>query len=165
MGHTQSQSRGGALLRSDQVVAEWRGRARQIAAVVALLWLCTLHCVSSADGEGIGLRPSRRLMNAPYTLWLLAQCGTWLLGFLLLELVGPPVPPELEARGCDLVLAISRNLLPFFLAANLGTGAVNLSIRTLDVCDGSAVAILVIYLALLCAGAAVASIHKTKTVL
>jgi hypothetical protein len=51
----------------------------------------------------------------------LAQCGTWLLSFLLLELHAPPVPRELEQRGLDLVLAISDQLLPTFLVANIAT--------------------------------------------
>ena len=94
--------------------------------------------------------------------WLLAQCATWLLSFLLLELHLPPLPQPLEARGLDLIQAISAQLLPFFLAANLMTGAVNLSIRTLDADDGTAAAILVLYLAVLCAGATAVSARRAR---
>eukprot|EP01043_Picozoa_sp_COSAG02_P039245 COSAG02_NODE_3084_length_7397_cov_3.401617_6_plen_245_part_00 len=102
------------------VVATWHSRSKQLAAAVGLLWLCTLLTVAEPP-HGLGLQPSRRLLNASYTCWLLAQCGTWLLSFLLLELHAPPVPQELEQRGLDLVLAISDQLLPTFLVANVAT--------------------------------------------
>ena len=42
------------------------------------------------------------------------------------------------------------------------TGAVNLSIRTLDADDGTAAAILVLYLAVLCAGATAVSARRAR---
>lgn len=111
------------LTSSMQVVAAWHSLSLQLAAIVGLLWLCTLLSVSEPP-YGFGLRPSRRLLNGSYTCWLLAQCGSWLLSFLLLELHAPPVPLELERRGLDLVLAISGRLLPMFLVANIATVSV-----------------------------------------
>ena len=107
-------------LSSQQVIAAWHDRSRQLAASVVLLWLCTLLSVFEPP-YGLGLQPSRRLLNGSYTCWLLAQCGTWLLSYLLLELNAPPVPQELEQRGLDMVLAISGQLLPTFLVANIAT--------------------------------------------
>ena len=159
-------------------VAAWRRRSLQLGVAVGLLWLCTLLCVSEPSsaaessggglvfgtGLGLGLRPSRRLLNLPYTLWLLAQCGSWLLAFLLLDLHAPPVPCELKDRGLDLVIAISGqgHLLPFFLTANLLTGAVNLSIETLHVGDRDAALILLLYLSLLCAGVTAVAVRKAN---
>ena len=66
----------------------------------------------------LGLRLSFQLLNGPYVLWalavipprprpwasamggwLLAQCATWLLSFLLLELHLPPLPQPWACRA------------------------------------------------------------------
>ena len=118
--HPASRSPSTTRSAPEQVVAAWHSRSKQLGATVGLLWICTLLTVSESP-YGLGLQPSRRLLNASYTCWLLAQCGTWLLSFLLLELYAPPVPQELEQRGLDLVLALSGLLLPTFLVANIAT--------------------------------------------
>ncbi|OXC70663.1 GPI-anchored wall transfer protein 1 [Cryptococcus neoformans] len=77
---------------------------------------------------------SRRLANAPYVFWVAAYNTTFLLGYLLLTHIVPSptssqtspsilVPPLLDA--------MNRNSLAVFLAANLLTGLVNVSMKTM----------------------------------
>ena len=184
-GMAGEQSNNNGLYSPEHIVAMWHRRSKQLGAVVGLLWLFTLLTVTEPP-HGLGLQPSRRLLNAPYTCWLLAQCGTWLLSFLLLELHAPLVPRELEQRGLDLVLAISDQLLPTFLVANIATvrdhprlsfisllgteglccgsqGAVNLSIETMYVSNRGAAMILLLYLAVLCGAVTAAAVWKRRS--
>ena len=75
--------------------------------------------------------------------------------------------PEKERREAE--LATSQVLADFnagglllFLAANLGTGAVNMSIKTLDWPDSPAVALLMIYMATLAGIARILRVLKIK---
>jgi phosphatidylinositol glycan class W len=85
--------------------------------------------------------------NLPYVLWVAAYNTTFLFGYLLIEIFlfstsGFPVPPLLEA--------INKNGLAVFLVANLLTGLVNVSMRTMYVGDRTAVLVLVAYSSLVC---------------
>lgn len=96
---------------------------------------------------------SRRACNAAYVLWMLAlnaQCVTLFVGA---DVLLPGVQPHL-------LTAVNACMLPFFLAANLLTGLVNLSMHTLTAPDSTAVAVLAAYTALL--GAAAVALHDRR---
>ena len=90
---------------------------------------------------GLDLRVSRRLANLPYIFWVLSMNTAFISLFFLLELM-----PALPTRIPSLLLAINSNQLFIFLAANILTGLVNLSVDTLKVRNGVAVGILAGYL-------------------
>ena len=115
---------------------------------------------------------SRRLANAPYVLWVAAFNTTQVLLFALVETVVFPnvyLASTADAEKRATKQATSRILADFnagglllFLAANLGTGAVNLSIKTLDVPNAAAVGVLIAYMAVLTALARVLRVWKIK---
>lgn len=81
---------------------------------------------------------SRRIANLPYVMWVVSYNAAFLLGFDLVEqLIGPFRSSILEA--------INNNGLAIFLAANLTTGLVNMSINTLEVGNGLSYVILIFY--------------------
>lgn len=80
---------------------------------------------------------SRRLCNLTYTLLTVAICWSVLMGFYVLGSVG---------KGRDVILSsFSASSLPIFLLANVMTGGVNMSIRTLHTEPSTALAILLLY--------------------
>ncbi|WVR00286.1 hypothetical protein IAU59_007429 [Kwoniella sp. CBS 9459] len=88
----------------------------------------------------LGGEVSRRFANTPYVLFIAGYNTLFLLGYLLLETYLPSqhaTPPLLEA--------INKNGLVVFLVANLGTGLVNMCVRTMYVGNTVAVGILGIY--------------------
>lgn len=81
---------------------------------------------------------SRRLANFPYVMWTVSYNSAFLLGYDLIEwLVGPILSSILNG--------INNNGLALFLAANLTTGLVNMSINTLEVGGGLSYVILIVY--------------------
>lgn len=90
---------------------------------------------------------SRRACNAPYVLWMLALNIQTLALFVGADAAVPGASPHLLA-------AAAGAMLPLFLAGNLLTGLVNLSMNTLAASDATAAAVLAAYLAVLCGGAA-----------
>ena len=81
-------------------------------------------------------------------LWVAAYNTSFLFGYLVIEIClfppgTSPVPPLLEA--------INANGLAVFLAANLLTGLVNISMRTMYVGDRTGMGVLVVYSSMLCA--------------
>ena len=115
---------------------------------------------------------SRRLANAPYVFWVVAFNVAQILLFAVVETALFPavhlaVTPEAEWQATQ--LATSRVLGDFnagglllFLAANLGTGAVNMGIKTLDVPNVGAVGVLMVYMAALTALARLLRSFKIK---
>jgi phosphatidylinositol glycan class W len=118
------------------------------------------------DYFGINLRVSRRLANLPYVLWTCAFNTVQLLVLIVSErFLFPNIysAPEKNATTADiederrrlknatspLLRAMNRNGLPIFLLANLLTGAVNLSIKTLDAGTSKSMAVLMSYMAIL----------------
>mmetsp|Transcript_29613 Transcript_29613/g.76022 ORF Transcript_29613/g.76022 Transcript_29613/m.76022 type:complete len:527 (-) Transcript_29613:767-2347(-) len=90
---------------------------------------------------------SRRSCNAAYILWVAAHNGTAIAAFAAAEVAarwGQSLPGAAPAP-LPLAEALSGNMLLAFLAANLLTGAVNLSINTLDTPDTAAIGILAAY--------------------
>lgn len=131
----------------------------------ALFWLCT-------SLSTFNLTVSRRLANLPYVLWIVAFNNAQILLFGLVEACGPgfayspssstaasnstPTSPpgtsNTPGDATSLVLrAYNANGLVVFLAANLLTGLVNLTVDTLDASAIQAMAVLLLYAALLTA--------------
>ena len=100
---------------------------------------------------------SRRLANAPYILWVASFNTTQILLFALIESLTFPkahLATNADAEQREVAFATSHVLADFnagglllFLAANLGTGAVNMSMKTLDVPNIPAVVLLILYMA------------------
>ncbi|KAJ7187178.1 GWT1-domain-containing protein [Mycena filopes] len=130
----------------------------------AIVWWAVLGVVLSFPvDEGV----SRQTANLPYALWITAFNSSFILGYLILDMVffpGPtarkkPFPPsdgqtdvshdEVEKqdarRAPELLEAINLNALPLFLLANLLTGLVNLSVETMYATDARAMGVLALY--------------------
>lgn len=110
-------------------------------------------------GYGAGIPVSRRLANMPYVLWIAAFNNAQIFLLCLMETVlfpsvhrAPDKETEAERSSfatSRLMAAFNKNGLFIFLVANLLTGAVNLSMNTLDASTWQAMAVLVGYLALI----------------
>jgi phosphatidylinositol glycan class W len=104
---------------------------------IALYLLCTDYTY------GAGLTVSRRLANLPYILWVVASNSALVLAFCLVDTLmfpafyrAPDARAEREAYDAAtsrVLRAYNRNGLAVFLLANLLTGLVNMTVRTLDV--------------------------------
>ena len=136
-----------------------------------LLWtaLWTALYALTTSYHGFNLTVSRRLANLPYVLWVCAfNCGQLALLAAIERLcfgdlyVGgggegaTAVEAEAEKRRCreatsTVLHAFNRNGLPLFLLANVFTGAVNLSLPTLDMGTAATMGVLGAYMGLLAA--------------
>jgi hypothetical protein len=119
----------------------WKWLA-QMAALDAWFWTATLmlhHLVEPV---------SRRTANAAYCTWMLAFNLQVVLAFVAVGLAFPAAPPVPR-----LLAAVNRRLLPVFLAANLLTGGVNLSMDTMAASDLVAWGVMTAYLGAVCGGA------------
>jgi phosphatidylinositol glycan class W len=114
--------------------------------------------VEGQAAPGTLLPVSRRLGNTAFVSWIVGLCSLLLamahapaaLGLPLLT--ATDAAPAAEPLLCGPVLAlVNRHALLSFLAANLLTGAVNLSVDTMGVRDGAAMVVLVGYLGCVCA--------------
>ena len=120
----------------------------------SLVWSCLLAFTLSYN-YGLALRVSRRLANLPYVLWVCAFNCAHILAFCLIEtIVFPNVHRAMdvatEKREVDLATShvlqsYNRNGLAIFLLANLMTGLINLTVKTIDVDTGTAMAVLLGY--------------------
>lgn len=93
----------------------------------------------------LGARISRRCANMAYAVWLAA-----LILLLLLVLVCASVLLPLGLRPA-LSLACASHMLPVFLAANVLTGGINLTVDTLTFGDWEGRGIVAVYIACVCA--------------
>ncbi|KAI3716731.1 hypothetical protein L1987_67818 [Smallanthus sonchifolius] len=100
-------------------------------------------------------RPSRRMCNVTYVTLVLAT-NLEMLGVIMLSDYIPGGKLSLLEQ------AINRNLLAFFIVANLLTGLVNLSINTLFVSPLTSLLILIAYGFIICAAAAFADYKGIK---
>ncbi|KAK3649368.1 Glucosaminyl phosphatidylinositol (GlcN-PI) nositol acylation protein [Elasticomyces elasticus] len=123
-----------------------------------IIWF--ILCVWAMWHYGPHLFVSRRMASLAYILWVCAFNTTQLLLFNLVERVmfpnvhqGKDMPTERQ-RVKDatswVMKAFNRNGLALFLLANLLTGIINLSVKTLHMGDVQAMAILLAYVATLC---------------
>ncbi|KAG6336647.1 hypothetical protein ID866_2428 [Astraeus odoratus] len=115
---------------------------------------------------------SRRMANLPYILWTSAFNASFILGYCLLDmfffptrisrLKDPSDPtgkrfilecsgPESSSRAPRLLEAINKNGLVIFLVANVTTGLINLSVKTMYTSNGTALLILSGYALSICA--------------
>ena len=128
--------------------------------VQTLAWTVLFMLNSTyAAGYGANIPVSRRLANMPYVIWVSAFNNAQLFLFCLTETVffaavhrASESENETERTSfatSRIMTAFNKNGLAIFLLANLLTGAVNLSIHTLDVSTGQAMAVLVGYTAVL----------------
>ncbi|KAF2454743.1 GPI-anchored wall transfer protein 1 [Lineolata rhizophorae] len=123
-----------------------------------------LFVITTAD-SGLAMPISRRIANLPYFLWITAFNCCQITLYAVVEAVWFPGiydhgnrqqsnrgESERE-RGQEatsrLLHAFNRNGLAIFLIANLLTGLVNLTLPTLDMGQGQAMAVLVVYTAIL----------------
>ncbi|PYH95428.1 GPI-anchored wall transfer protein 1 [Aspergillus ellipticus CBS 707.79] len=124
--------------------------------VQALSWTAIFVLNSTyAMGWGANIPVSRRLANMPYVVWVSAFNNAQLFLFCLLETIFFPSVHRTTGKDGEaerISLATSRIMAAFnkgglaiFLIANLLTGAVNLSVPTLDVNMAQAMAILIGY--------------------
>ncbi|KAN0064484.1 Glucosaminyl phosphatidylinositol (GlcN-PI) nositol acylation protein [Thecaphora frezii] len=133
------------------------GKLAMVLASLSVLWW---------SGYGVaclvGLETSRRLANLSYVLWVVAYNTSFLLAYVVIY-VGVLKPAEQTASRAQLgettsaasitprLLAdLNRHSLASFLAANVLTGVVNMSMQTMYAADWMAVAILTIYTAASC---------------
>lgn len=117
-----------------------------------------LYYFTSTYGHGIGqlIPVSRRMANLPYVLWVSAFNMVQLFLFCAIETVYFPAihttsDPDVEKEKAQfatsrVMAAFNSNGLAVFLVANLLTGAVNLSVKTLDASNLQAMGILLGYM-------------------
>ncbi|KAK7397594.1 Glucosaminyl phosphatidylinositol (GlcN-PI) nositol acylation protein [Neonectria punicea] len=116
-----------------------------------------LYLLSTNYSYGLGLSVSRRMANLPYVLWVVAFNTVQLLGFCIIDTIFFPAfynatDPKSEKEAymmatSRVVRAYNRNGLAVFLTANLLTGVVNLTVRTLDATPQATIWILLAYMA------------------
>ncbi|KAG9293785.1 hypothetical protein G9A89_019123 [Geosiphon pyriformis] len=110
----------------------------------SLWWLAFLSTY------GLRIEVSRKMANLPYVLWVAAFNTTSLLFFQLIELLLFPNYWKTSKKALpDIMEAMNFNGLGVFLVANLLTGLINLSIRTLYTDDFTAELVLASYLFLI----------------
>ncbi|KKZ66510.1 phosphatidylinositol glycan, class W [[Emmonsia] crescens] len=129
-------------------------------AIWSIIWIAlfafnALHLF----GLGGGIPVSRRLANMPYILWVAAFNNSQLFLFCLLETLFFPSVYKATDRASEeersrfatsrIMRAFNGNGLAIFLVANLLTGAVNMGMNTLDADKSTAMAVLVVYAAVL----------------
>ncbi|KAI6041480.1 GWT1-domain-containing protein [Pisolithus marmoratus] len=143
---------------------------RQTAKVVAELFSCALVWWSSFAFARLKLDVSRGMVNLPYILWVSAFNTSFILGYCLLDMLFFPtrvshVKDSSDPNGRRVMLdesstgnrapllleAINKNSLVIFLIANVATGLINLSVKTMYTSDGKAMLILGGYAYCLCA--------------
>jgi phosphatidylinositol glycan class W len=124
------------------------------------IWILLFNLATSFH-YGLSLSISRRIANLPYILWIAAFNCTQITAFCLVETIFFPqaykssdtsskAENEVYKRSTSRVLeAFNRNGLALFLAANLLTGIVNLTVPTLHISNVQAMGILLIYSATL----------------
>jgi len=81
------------------------------------------------------------------------HCVQVLAAFAAVQLLGQQSVPRL-------LHAVNANMLPVFLAANVLTGLINLSIDTLSISDWTARGVVACYMLCLCSAASIA--YRTK---
>ncbi|KAK9894640.1 GWT1-domain-containing protein [Cystobasidium minutum MCA 4210] len=92
---------------------------------------------------------SRRLANTSYVLWVAAFNVSFLCLYLAVDLFGFAGNSLTKTRGPALFDALNRNSLAVFLVANLLTGLVNVSMKTMYASDTTAVLVLLMYTGIL----------------
>ncbi|KAF0540860.1 GPI-anchored wall transfer protein 1 [Gigaspora margarita] len=126
--------------------------------LVILFWLGFIFCIV------IGIPISRRIANLSYVFWVIASNTTFLVLFQIVEITFFEYWKN-ERNLPFIIEAVNSNGLAVFLLANLLTGLVNLSIRTLFVNDSLAECILAGYMFVIVAIAIWFNINNWKFIL
>ncbi|QPG96167.1 Glucosaminyl phosphatidylinositol (GlcN-PI) nositol acylation protein [Epichloe festucae Fl1] len=124
-------------------------------AVWAALW-SALYYLATSYSLGLGLNVSRRMANLPYVLWVAAFNTVQILACCAIDTIFFPATyiaqdgrTEREAvrTATSAVLrAYNRNGLAVFLTANLLTGLVNMTVKTLHSTPVETMAIMLAYM-------------------
>ncbi|KAJ6625123.1 GWT1-domain-containing protein [Mycena sp. CBHHK59/15] len=136
--------------------------AMELTSYAAVWWaLLGLASLIGVD-EGV----SRQMVNLMYVLWIAAFNTSFILGYLLLDMLFFPTPSMSKVEPSSvlaqasghhqaliaptmgappLLQAINTNGLPLFLVANVGTGLVNLTMRTMYASDVTSMVVLILY--------------------
>lgn len=136
---------------NDLAWKERRSLARKLFIQTAV-WTA-LFVFSTTYSFGFSLSVSRRLANLPYVIWVNAFNNAQILLFCLIETAYFPEAyrsqdSEITTRYSSRIMqAFNRNGLAVFLVANLMTGLVNLTLKTLDMASLEAMAVLTVYAA------------------
>ncbi|ESK91702.1 gpi-anchored wall transfer protein 1 [Moniliophthora roreri MCA 2997] len=147
--------------------------ATELCAYAAMWWiLMGITRYFHLDG---GDGSSRRLINMSHIFWVSAYNTSFILGYMVLDMLFFPTrPPSKSSKSTDdgpihhpeiplpLLSAINKNGLPIFLLANVATGVINLTIPTLDTSNFWAMVILCSYSYALCA---IAWMYRNKRLL
>ena len=138
---------------------------RQSALGRLTLWSLTWSALFALTTSyyGFNLSVSRRLANFPYVLWVAAfNCAQLAMCAVAENLCFPDIhkvtDPDTEKRRSEeatsrMLRAFNRNGLAIFLLANLLTGAVNLTMPTLDMGTLESMVVIVAYMGILAATA------------
>ena len=138
--------------------------ARSLLLLAAALW------AAAAVADALVQSTSRRLCNAAYVLWVMAQvCLVTSLAMLRGRRASSVRrSPRVHGDGDSddtpppLLDALNRHPLSVFLLANLLTGGVNLSVDTMGASHGFAAAVLTAYMAIVCAAAVALERRRRK---
>lgn len=116
-----------------------------------------LYVLTTSYSYGLGWSVSRRMANLPYILWVVAFNLLQMLAFCAVDTIFFPAfynaqdakseKEAYEAATSRVIRAYNRNGLALFLLANLLTGLINMTVRTLDATPVVAMGILVTYMA------------------
>lgn len=122
--------------------------------VWATVWTI-LYFIATDYRLGFGLDVSRRIANLPYMLWVAAFNSAQVLAFCLVDTIYFPATynaidkktenEAYEAATSKVLKAYNRNGLALFLIANLLTGFVNMTVKTLDAGPMTSMGILMAY--------------------
>ncbi|KZZ99117.1 GPI-anchored wall transfer protein [Moelleriella libera RCEF 2490] len=155
--------------RSGMSPASQRNTLLLTMAVWAAIW-SALYLFTTSYSYGLGLTVSRRLANLPYVAWVAAFNTIQLLACCVVETVFFPATynaadARSEADATDVATsrvlrAFNRNGLAVFLVANLLTGLVNMTVKTLDASPLVTMAILLAYMGVTTAVAVVLDVFN-----
>ncbi|CAM9360603.1 unnamed protein product [Chrysoparadoxa australica] len=140
----------GRRIKADQLWGAW-GKGLACLSLLAFISGALMLAAEMAAQQA-----SRRLVNLAYVFWCTGHSSLLLAQLLAVDLVASFPPSSL------LCAAVSNNMLPTFLAANVATGAVNMTMHTLWASDGTAAVVLTMYMAIVCGAALAAQAFKSQ---
>lgn len=133
-------------------------------AVWGAIW-SALYFFTTSYTYGLGLTVSRRIANLPYVLWVAAFNTIQIFACCLVDTIFFPETYNATDRNRErdannfatsrVLRAFNRNGLAVFLLANLLTGLVNMTVKTLDVGPVVTMGVLLAYMAVVTAFAVV----------
>ncbi|KAI5476463.1 GWT1-domain-containing protein [Pseudohyphozyma bogoriensis] len=126
----------------------WKEKPEKLVAVLAsytIVWWGLYFLLGY-----LGWHVSRRLANAMYVVWIAAFNTSFLLGYLTVDLYNTTYTtlqtPLAEHLRCPAIFsAVNKNGMVVFLVANLLTGLVNVSIKSMYASDVTAFSVLLVY--------------------